>query len=78
MLEKLGGLAALVVAIMAMYLVSLTNPPTIIQIFCGLVGSFICLIGIVFLFNGGQLLIKKDPLVKKTPEVGQTIKETVS
>lgn len=56
MLEKLGGLATIVVTITALFLLHLVNPPIWIQILSGLVGSFFCLIGIVFLFAEGRLL----------------------
>ena len=69
MWEKLGGLAAIVVAVTALYLISVFRPPTFVQIICALVGSIICLIGIVFLFAEEQILTK-DRRVKKAPKVG--------
>ena len=69
MLEKLGGFVTIVVAITALCFISLLNPPTFVQILCGLVGSFVCLLGVVFLFAEGQILTK-DFLVKKAPKVG--------
>ena len=68
-MEKLGGLFAIVVAVTGLALISVFRPPTFVQIICALVGSFVCLIGIVFLFAEGRILTK-DRKVKKAPEVG--------
>ena len=68
MLEKLGGLAAIVVAVTGLALISVFKPPTFVQIICALVGSVVCLIGVVFLFSEGQIL--KDRRVKTAPKVG--------
>ena len=67
MLEKLGGLFSIVVAVTGLALISVFQPSTVVQIICALVGSFICLIGVVFLFSEGQIL--KDRRVKKAPKV---------
>jgi hypothetical protein len=69
MLEKLGGFATIVAAVTALCLISVLDPPTFVQIICALVGSAVCLFGIVFLFAEGQILTK-DRKVKKTPKVG--------
>jgi archaellum biogenesis protein FlaJ (TadC family) len=69
MLEKLGGLAAIVVAVAVLYFVSVFKPPTFIQILCALAGSIICLIGVVFLFAEGRILTK-DRRIKKASKVG--------
>ena len=69
MLEKLGGLATIVVAVTGLALISVFQPPTFVQIICALAGSFICLIGVVFLFAEGRILTK-DRRVKKAPKVG--------
>jgi len=69
MWEKLGGLATIVVAVTGLALISVFRPPTFVQIICALVGSFVCLIGIVFLFSEGQILTKNRK-VKKAPKVG--------
>jgi hypothetical protein len=66
--EKLGGLATIVVAVTGLALISVFQPPTFVQIICALVGSFVCLIGVVFLFSEGQILTK-DRRVKKAPKV---------
>jgi hypothetical protein len=77
MLEKLGGFVTIVAAVTALCLISLFDPSIFVQILCGLVGSFVCLLGVVFLFAEGQILTK-DFLVKKVPKVGQTAKATAS
>ena len=55
MLEKLGGLFTIVIAVMGLALISAYQPPTYVQIIGALVGSFVCLIGVVFLFAEGQI-----------------------
>ena len=55
MLEKLGGFATIVVAVTGLALISVFQPPTFVQIICALVGSFVCLVGVVFLFAEGQI-----------------------
>ncbi len=67
MLEKLGGFATIVVAVTGLALISVFRPPTFVQIICALVGSFVCLVGVVFLFSEGQILTK-DRKVKKAPK----------
>jgi uncharacterized membrane protein YraQ (UPF0718 family) len=69
MWEKLGGLATIVVGVTLLCLISVFEPPTYVQILCGLGGSFVFLIGVVFLFSEGQILTK-DRKVKKAPKVG--------
>ena len=69
MWEKLGGLATIVVAATVLCLISAFNPPVFVQIICALVGSFVCLIGIVFLFAEGRIFTK-DRRDKKAPKVG--------
>jgi len=69
MLEKLGGLFAIVVAVTGLALISVFEPPTFVQIISAFVGSFVCLVGVVFLFSQGQILTK-DRKVKKAPKVG--------
>jgi hypothetical protein len=64
MLEKLGGFVTIVIAVTALCLISVLDPPTFVQIICALVGSVVCLFGVVFLFAEGQILenrrVKKD------------------
>ena len=69
MLEKLGGLVAIVVAVAALCLISIFKPPTFVQIICAFAGSVVCLIGVVFLFSEGRILTK-DFRIKKAPKAG--------
>ena len=66
MLEKLGGAAAIAIAIAGLSLISIFEPPTFVQIILALAGAFVCLVGVVFLFSEGQILTK-DRRVKKAP-----------
>jgi hypothetical protein len=68
MLEKLGGLATIVIAVTVLCVISVFDPPTYIQIICGVVGSIICLFGVVFLFAEKPIL--KDRKVNKALKVG--------
>jgi hypothetical protein len=56
MLEKLGGFVTIVIAVTALCFISVLEPPTFVQIICALVGSVVCLFGVVFLFAEGQIL----------------------
>ena len=58
MLEKLAGLATIVVAVTGLALISVYEPPTFVQIICALVGSSVCLVGVVFLFAEGRIFTK--------------------
>jgi uncharacterized membrane protein YccC len=69
MLEKLGGLATIAVAVTVLCLISVFEPPTYVQILCGLVGSIVFLLGVVFLFSEGRILTK-DRKVQKAPKTG--------
>jgi len=69
MLEKLGGFVTIVVAVAALCLISVFDPPTFVQIICAFVGSVVCLMGVVFLFSEGQILTK-DRRGKAAPKVG--------
>jgi hypothetical protein len=69
MWEKLGGFATIAVAVAVLCLISVFEPPTYVQILCGLGGSIVFLFGIVFLFSEGRILTK-DRKVKKAPKVG--------
>jgi len=66
MLEKLGGFFTIVIAIAGLALVSIFEPPTFVQIICALLGSFVCLIGVVFMFAEGSIL--------DTRRVGKAVK----
>ncbi len=69
MLEKLAGLATIVVAVVALRLISVYEPPIFVQIVCAFAGSIVFLFGVVFLFAEGQIL-KKDRRGKRAPKVG--------
>jgi archaellum biogenesis protein FlaJ (TadC family) len=69
MWEKLAGLATIVVAVTGLVLISVFRPPTFVQVICALAGSFVCLVGVVFLFAEGRILTK-DRRVNKAPKVG--------
>jgi hypothetical protein len=56
MLEKLGGLLTIVIAIAGLALISVFQPPTYVQIICALLGSIVCLFGVVFMFAEGSIL----------------------
>jgi hypothetical protein len=69
MLEKLGGLVTIAVAVTVLCLISVFEPPTYVQILCGLAGSIVFLLGVVFLFSEGRILTK-DRKVQKAPKTG--------
>ena len=69
MLEKLGGFATIVVAVAGLALISVFQPPTFVQIICALVGSVVCLVGVVFMFAEGQIFTK-DRRGKTAPKAG--------
>jgi hypothetical protein len=64
---RLGGLAAIAVAVTVLCLISVFEPPTYVQIICALAGSIVCLFGVVFLFAEGQVLTRDR---KKAPKAG--------
>ncbi len=66
MWEKLGGAFTIIFAVAVLALISIFEPPVFIQIICALAGSLICLVGVVFLYNEGQILTK-DRKIKKAP-----------
>ena len=66
MLEKLGGGLTIVVAAAGLALISVFEPPTFVQIICAFVGSFVCLVGIVFVFAEGSIL--EERWGKKAPK----------
>jgi hypothetical protein len=69
MLEKLGGFLTIVIAVTVLALISVYEPPVYAQIILALVGSIVCLIGVVFLFAEGQIFTK-DRKGKTAPKVG--------
>jgi hypothetical protein len=58
MLEKLGGFFTIVIAVAGLSLIAVFDPPTFIQIICALIGSIVCLVGVVFMFAEGQIFEK--------------------
>ncbi len=68
MLEKLGGLATIVVAVTILCLISVFKLPTYVQILLGIGGSVVCLFGVVFLFSEGPIFTKDR--AKKAPKAG--------
>jgi len=68
MLEKLGGFFTIVIAITVLAMTSAYQPPTYIQIILALLGSLICLVGVVFMFAEGQIFEHRKG--KKAPKVG--------
>ena len=69
MLEKVGGFLTIVIAVAGLALISAFQPPTYVQILGALVGSFVCLVGVVFMFAEGQIFAK-DRKGKTAPKVG--------
>ena len=69
MLEKLGGFFTIVIAVAGLAMISAFQPPTYIQIIGALVGSMVCLVGVVFMFAEGQIFTK-DRKGKTAPKVG--------
>ncbi|MEI8191159.1 MAG: hypothetical protein WCI75_15705 [candidate division NC10 bacterium] len=67
MLEKVGGFLTIVVAVTGLALTSAYQPPTWMQIVLALVGSTVCLIGVVFMFAEGQIF-EKGRKVKTPPK----------
>ena len=69
MLEKLGGFLTIVIAVAGLAMISAFQPPTYIQIIGALVGSMVCLVGVVFMFAEGQIFVK-DRKGKTAHKVG--------
>ena len=55
MLEKVGGFFTIVIAVTGLALISVYEPPVYAQIILALLGSFVCLVGVVFMFAEGQI-----------------------
>ncbi len=68
MLEKLGGLLTIVIAVTGLALISVYEPPIYAQIILAVIGSFVCLVGVVFMFAEGQIFEHRR--VKKAPKAG--------
>jgi hypothetical protein len=69
MLEKLGGFFTIVIAVAGLAMISVYQPPTYLQIILALVGSVVCLVGVVFLFAEGRIFTK-DRKVKTVSKAG--------
>ena len=69
MLEKLGGFATIVVAVVALCLISVYEPPIFVQVVCAFAGSIVFLFGVVVLFAEGQIFTK-DRRGKMAPKIG--------
>jgi asparagine N-glycosylation enzyme membrane subunit Stt3 len=70
MWEKLGGLAVIAVAVVVLSLISVFEPPLVVQIVSALAGSLVFLFGVVVLFAEGQLFTK-DRRGQRAPKGGQ-------
>jgi archaellum biogenesis protein FlaJ (TadC family) len=64
MLEKVGGFLTIVIAVAGLALISAYQPPTWMQIVLALIGSVVCLIGVVFMFAEGRIFEKGDKTSK--------------
>ena len=69
MLEKVGGFLTIVIAVAGLALISAFQPPTYVQIIGALIGSFVCLVGVVFMFAEGRIFTK-DRKGKTAPKLG--------
>ena len=69
MLEKLGGFLTIVIAVAGLAMISAFQPPIYVQIIGAFVGSFVCLVGVVFMFAEGQIF-EKDRKGKTAPKIG--------
>jgi archaellum biogenesis protein FlaJ (TadC family) len=58
MLEKLGGFLTIVIAVAGLAMISAFQPPIYAQIILALIGSVVCLVGVVFMFAEGQIFAK--------------------
>jgi hypothetical protein len=56
--QRLVGTVIIVVAFAFLYLISALDPPTFVQIGIALVGSIVCLVGIVIVFSESLIDIK--------------------
>ena len=69
MLEKVGGFLTIVIAVAGLAMISAFQPPIYVQIIGAFVGSFVCLVGVVFMFAEGQIF-EKDRRGKTAPKIG--------
>lgn len=66
-LQKFAGVGIIAVSVTVLYLISVLNPPTFVQIGIAFVGSIVCLIGIVVVFSEYRIEMK-EVLGKTAPE----------
>jgi hypothetical protein len=59
LLQRLGGVATIIISFAGLALISHLDPPTSVQIIMAFIGSIVCLIGIVFLFAEGLIWTKE-------------------
>ncbi len=78
MLEKLGGVVAMVASMAAMAGLSRLNLPIFINIPLVFVCVMIYLGGVVFLFSEGPIFTSVRRQAKSIPQVGKTSKGTAS
>lgn len=78
MLEKLGGVVAIVVTFAALWGIKMLNLSVFITAFFAFVGVIICLVGIVFVCSEGTILTSARRQAKSIPQVGKTTKVTAS
>ena len=78
MLEKLGGVDAMVASVAAMAGLSRLNLPIFINIPLVFVCVMIYLGGVVFLFSEGPIFTSARRQAKSIPQVGKTSKGTAS
>ncbi len=69
MLEKVGGFLTIVIAVAGLALISAYQPPVYLQIILALLGSGVCLVGVVFMFAEGQIFTG-DRKAKTAPKAG--------
>jgi capsular polysaccharide biosynthesis protein len=59
LLQRLGGVATIIISFAGLALISHLEPPTFVQIIMAFIVSIACLIGIVFLFAEGLIWTKE-------------------
>lgn len=65
--QKLVGVGIVGVAIFILYLISVLDPPTLVQIGIAFIGSIVCLVGIVVVFSECPIEVK-DVLGRTAPK----------
>jgi hypothetical protein len=66
--QRLVGTVIIIAAFAVLYLISALDPPTFVQIGIAVVGSTICLVGIVVVFSEYPIHIK-EVLGKTSPKM---------